>query len=211
MIKSKSTIICSLVLFLLMVNSIEAGVNGTAEVWLRIFNTDGSAWVTSVEVYRKVGDNYSLYGSTISFNYWTQNNSNAYADIDDNNSGSGSLPPLSYNNTYALVVDGKYWVMIIGEHIASPDVTIEYRRSNGSFSVVSNIGGIISFENQGTWSNHDVMVKNSFNTGNVYIDNTLYQNIGAGVAKTWVSASFPHNLQAIDNQSASNFVQRYEN
>lgn len=59
--------------------------------------------------------------------------------------------------------------------------------------------------------NYTVYVKNDFGGGNVKVDGTTYYDIPTnGKDFTWRESTFPHSVEAIDGQSYSGYVRRYQ-
>jgi hypothetical protein len=202
-----------LVLFIatFLLTNVFANPMAQGEMWLRVsdYNDVLRAGVT-ITVY---DSDWQYVDSGISADHTVEQEGNAYFWMAGEPVSTSNEPyvigPLNYESSYYIVIDSKYAKLIVGAHIGTPDEHLRFKSNYFSLDPTHNI---FSLAYQAVWYTKTIVVKNSFNDGNVKIDDELYQNIGSsGITKIFGSPTFPHNLEAIDNQSSGGYVQKYQN
>jgi len=193
--------------------NIYANPQAQGEMWIRVSeggSTDQLRGGVTITVYNS---SWQVVDIATTANYTVEQDGNAFMYMSgepiSNPSVSYVLGPLNYNTNYYIVIDNKYVSLIIGPHDGTPDEHLYFK--NNTFTL-NPTHQIFSLGTEGSWNPKNITVKNSFGGGNVKIDGLLYQNIGSsGITKTFGTPTFPHTLEAIDNQSSGGYVLKYQN
>ena len=201
-----------LVLFIVMVvfTTTFANPNAQGEMWIRVSNyQDILRGGVTITVYNS---NWQFVDNCVTSSTPVENQGNAFmymaGEPISNPGASYVIGPLNYNSTYYFVIDNKYAQINIGSHNGTPDEHLLFQYNIFSLNPTHNT---FSLGTQASWNAKTIVAKNSFNAGNVKIDGTLYQNIGSsGVSKSFGTPTFPHNLEAINNQSSSGYVRVFD-
>ena len=130
---------------------------------------------------------------------------NVVADMTD---GNNDTP----NPTFGPIVPRSYYLRV-GNYFTFLNIPSFNQGSGGADFLISVINDVfnVEFDNRGItlgttvyyWVEHTITVKNSFGGGNIKVDGVQYNNIGVnGKTFTWEENSFPHTLEAIDQQPA---------
>jgi hypothetical protein len=183
----------------LLTFSIQAALS---EIRVRV-NDGSTALLIEVFVYSSSIGGYIPFDSGSSIVDTNQYHFQAKCDVGDDNTTDPTWASLSFNRGYLIKIGSRYCKLSIGNWEATPDFDLKYYY--GGFSEITTTPhDIITLGEQGNWYTKTVMVKNSFDAGNVKVDGELYQSIGSGgVTKYFGSPTFPHKLEAIDDQQPS--------
>ncbi len=196
---------------MLFFTSTFANPNAQGEMWIRVSNyQDILRGGVTITVYNS---SWQFVDDCVTSSTPVENQGNAFmymaGEPISNPNASYVIGPLNYNSTYYFVIDNKYAQIHIGAHTGTPDEHLRFQNNTFSLNSTHHIFNLVS---QANWNPKTVTVKNSFSAGNVKIDGTLHQNIGSGgITKSFGEPTFPHTLEAINNQSYDNYLRKYQN
>jgi hypothetical protein len=134
-------------------------------------------------------------GTSLNYGYWGDSTWNAVANI-------SGVDPDQYDATFTIPSYNEYIVRIGNQfvriqNIGCTDETFTY---DGSSIGTQNYSVIAS----GSWTNNQITLKNNFAGGAMYINSELHSGMPLnGEPVTRESTTFPHELTAIDEQTAS--------
>ncbi|MEW6195316.1 MAG: T9SS type A sorting domain-containing protein [Bacteroidota bacterium] len=195
---------------------IGAQVFGRPEIWLRVYESDGSTLLAAnVQIYREsiVGSGYVLlYNVNIGASS-IDNGANAVCDmVYSEDTGNATWPALEWKSTYLIKIQDKYCKIVTGYYwlTGSPDITITYIEGGVFSSVETPPNYKITMASQGNWDTKSVTVKNNFSGGKLKIDETEYNNVGSsGIFDNYGSPTFPHRIIAFNYTEKVNGYKRY--
>ena len=205
--KFRNTILIS---FLLLTN-LFANPLAQGEMWIRVSNEHPYYLRGNIKI--EVYDaNWQLFDSAVTAYYSVEQDGNAFiwmaGEPVSTSDSTFAIGPLNYNTTYYIVIENKYARIDVGPNNSTPDEHLTFQNNTFSLNATHNT---FTFASQAAWNPKTVTVKNSFNSGDVKIDGVLYQNIGSsGITKSFGEPTFPHKLEAIDNQVVGEVMNIYQ-
>jgi len=200
-----------LLAIILSFTTIFANPDAQGEMWIRVSNySDVLRGGVTITVYNS---NWEYVDNCITSSATVEQDGNAFVYMAgepiSNPNAKYVIGPLDYSTTYYFVIDNKYAQINVGSHTGTPDEHLYFQNNTFSLNPTHNIFTLVS---QADWNPKTVTVKNSFHAGNVKIDGNLYTSIGSsGITKQFGEPTFPHILEAINNQSYGGYVRKYQN
>ncbi|GBD91637.1 hypothetical protein BMS3Abin04_02369 [bacterium BMS3Abin04] len=197
-------------MLIFILTNISANPLAEGEMWIRVSdyldNLRGGVTITVYDI------NWQIVDMGITASTTVEQYGNAFIWMDgepvSTSDSAYAMGPLEYEETYYFVIDNKYAKIHVGEHSQTPDEHLYFKNNTFTLNPTHNTFTLVS---QADWNVKTVVVKNSFNAGNVKIDNTLHTNIGTnGLTKIFGEPTFPHTLEAIDNQSYDNYLRKFQ-
>lgn len=198
-----------LVLFVILSTLIKIFANpySQGEMWIEVTNNGQSRGGATITIY----DNHWQIVDIATTSYTpVEQDGNAFMYMEDepvsNPNAAYVIGPLNYDSTYHFVIDNRYATIGIGSQVESPD---EHLHFNGYTFSLDATHKVFTLVNQGDWNPKTVTVKNSFNSGNVKVDNVIKNH---GYTTSFGTPSFPHTLEAINNQyNSAGYKQKFQN
>ncbi|MBI5809225.1 MAG: hypothetical protein HZA74_12580, partial [Ignavibacteriales bacterium] len=205
-------------LFFFFLNSLIFSM--TWEVGFRLMNSNNSAMIATISVYKfnyitRDLDYFDSGFTKDSFTGFGDNYTNGAFDIGDNETDNPTISSLPIEGTYYIRIYNKFFIIEYSGLGGYGDMRFIYQ--DGNMSLEYNNSGFFVLGPY-TWTTNTITLANDFGSdrqscyGNVIFNSITLTNVGFnGITQTRESTTFPHTISGEDNQYVNNHYRKWRN